>query len=811
MERCNWPATICSGYDNRGRCLFSVLFVLASKHYTIGEQPNLTFERRTLRLRFKSGFLILMALAGITIAALSCCGRAMPCAGPSIYQREAVSSVRNTIVEFSVDAETKSGDYIKATNDGGLIFLKRTYFKIVPWMALYDKGRSAWIVLLVNVTSSNFRISYMFLRNGTGTFTLWHYDYESSTYDGYLFYGADSVKNKTCLSTSVPMPNLSIVPEAKCSSGISALGATLFIDDQRGFYISGAESLSLYPILRDASQIWFLMDDHQGRYYFSIFSLSETDREHILRAHTIRLNDLYRLSFENIAALWMPGRFPYSLTVFSDLGNVTVKINGFPFKTNELGRIELRVPIGDVAVEAQNELAAGRGSRRFFSEWKWLTRSNPTLVRITQNTDLYLTYRTQFYLSLSSPYGSPKGEGWYDAGTLAKFSVEPFVELSNRTRLMFYGWTGDQESRDSEGVVTVDRPKTLRANWKRQYEIQIWTKGLPSGAAVNLAVNENQTTVKTPFTHRQWVNADSALTVKIYPMNFTASQVRYIFRRWQTEEGTAVILPVTVKSPMQLIARYETEEPFIGKIALQVVPTTLLLENTVKIKGATTPPRPLTNVTIFSSQDSAEWIPVATVTTDSSGNYEYEWDVPQGEKILFRARWTYDPDYDPLESSIITVTRIVSVAGRQSQWPQFLYVILRPLENAPIPGQVTATLLYPLIKISEITMQASAAARTPKWLQEVTAWALTGALTGPLYLGPLFAVLAIAWKKATHRSPSARWLSVFVIATAVGIGLTLIGQTLSASAILQIGLAVGTIAPSLFTAYVVALAIAKIT
>ncbi len=766
-------------------------------------------------MRFKRGFLILVALAGITFATLSCCGRAMAYADSSVYQKETLSSVRNPIVEFSVDAETKSGDYIKATNEGGLIFLKGRHLKVVPWNSLYDTATKAWVVFLINVTSNSFSVIYLYLWNGTGAFKLQYYEYGATSLEIYLFYGADHVKNQTRPTPSIEMPRLSIVPEAKNPSGVSALGPTLFINDKGGFYINRTELLSLYPLLYNrflgVSELWLLMTDLQGRYYYSIFYLFERDLDHVLRAHTLRLNDLYQAPFENIEAKWMPGPFPYSLTVFSDIENVTVKINGFPFKTNELGRIEIRVPIGDIAVEAQNEIMTGRGSRRVFSEWKWLTKSNPTFVRITQNTNLYLTYRTQFFLSLSSPYGSPIGEGWYDAGTTVTFSIEPFIDLSNKTRLVFYGWTGDQESSNSEGVATVDKPKTLRANWRRQYEIQISTKGLPSGVAVTLAANENQTTVKVPFTNRQWVNADSSLTIKIYPTNLTASQVRYVFRRWQTEDGTTIVLPATVKSPMQLIARYETQEPFTGKITLQVIPTTLLLGNTVTIKGATTPSRSLTNVTIFWSQDSVEWIPIATVATDSSGNYDHVWEIRHGEKIYFKARWTYDPDYDSLESSIVTVTRIVSVAGQQLQWPQFLHSIFMFLENAPIPRQMTATLLYPLIKISEIAMQVSSATGTPKWLQEVTTWVLTGALAGPLYLGPFLALLAIAWRRATHRSPSARWLIIFVIATAVGIGLMLIGQVLSASAILQVGLAVGTIAPSLLTAYVLALAIAKIT
>ena len=762
-------------------------------------------------MRFAIAFLVLLALAGMTTATLPCHGQAMAHVDFSAHQKEASYSVRNSIVEFSVDAETKSGDYLKATNEGGILFLKKMYFTVIPWTAVYDKGRNAWIVLLANVTSTNFRISYMFLRNGTGSFTLWHYDYERSMQEGYLFYGADRVKNKTCLSPSVPMPRLSIIAEAKISSDISALGATLFIDDQRGLYVNGSDSLSLYPILKDVDQTWFLLCDHHGRYYFSIFYFFESDREHVHRAYTIRLNDLYQPPFETITALWMRGRFPCSLAVISDLRNVTVKISGFPFKTNEQGMIEVRVPMGDIAVEAENEITAGRGSRWVFSEWKSFAKSNPTLVRITQNTNLYLKYRTQFYLSLNSPYGSPIGEGWYDSGTTAKFSIEPFIDLSNRTRLVFCGWTGDQESSNFEGVAIVDKPKTLRASWKRQYEVQISTKGLPSGVTVTVAINENQTTVQVPFTHRQWVNADSALTIKIYPANLTAYQVRYVFRRWQTEAGSTIALPATLKSPVQLIARYETEEPFTGKITLQVVPTTLLLGNTVTIRGTTTPSRSPTNVTIFCSQDSAEWIPIATVITDTNGNYEYAWEAYSGEKIYFKAKWTYDPDYDPLESSVTTVTRIVTPTGRQSRWPQFLHGIMRLLENTPVPSQVTAGLLFPLLKISEIATLASVATGAPLWLQDVTTWGLTGALVGPIYLGPLLALLAIAWKRATHRSPSARWLILFTTAAAIGIGLVLIGQVLSASTILQVGLAVETIAPSLLTAYLVALVIAKIT
>jgi len=737
----------------------------------------------------------------------------MAYAGPSLHQKQTLSSVRNLIVEFSVDAETKSGDYIKATNEGGLIFLKGRHLKVVPWNALYDTATKTWVVFLINVTSNSFSVIYLYLLNGTGAFKLQYYEYGAPSLEIYLFYGADHVKNQTRSTPSMEMPRLSIVPEAKNPSGISALGPTLFINDKGGLYINWTEPLSLYPLLYSrfpsVSELWLLMTDLQGRYYYSIFYLFERDRDHILRAHTLRLNDLSKAPFENIEAQWLLGTFPCSLTVSSDVKNVTVKINGFPFKTNELGRIEIRVPMGDIAVEAQSEVTTGRGSRKIFSEWKWFTKSNPTFVRIAQNTDLYLTYKTQFYLSLKSPYGPPIGEGWYDAGTLARFSVEPLIDLSNGTRLMFCGWTGDQESKSFQETVTIDKPKTLHANWKRQYELLITTKGLPSGVAIDLTVNRNQTTVSVPFRHRQWVDADSALMINTYPTNLSVSQIRYVFRRWQTEVGETIVLPTVLKGPMQLTARYETEESFTGKITMQVVPTTLVVGDTVTIRGTTTPSRPFTNVTIFWSQDSTGWSQVTTVTTDPSGDYVCVWQMRQSEKIYLKARWTYDPDYEPIESSISAVTRIVT--GRHLRWPEFLNSIVGLVENSPVPSQVIAILLYPLIKVSEAAMLLSATTGSPQWLREVTAWVLTGTLVGPLYLGPFLTLFALAWKKATHRSPSANWLILFITATAIGVGLSLIGQVLSAPAILQTGLAIDMIAPSLLTSYLVALAMAKIT
>jgi len=711
-------------------------------------------------MKLRRGLLPLLALSAMLIAVASCQltvvrGSSSPQKHSSAIQSLGIPvlSVLSTEVsplygptllsevEFYADAETRNGDYVKVTNAGGFVFVKGRSFKVVPWNTVYDPKTGAWVVFLANVTSDSFRIMYLYLKNGTGAFSLWCYEYDSSLFEGYLFYGSDFVRNKTCSAPSVRMPKLSIVPQTKNPSGMSALGPTLFISSQTGLYMNGTETLSLYPLLYrtfpGTSELWVLIDDHQGRYYYSIFYLFESDREHVFRGHTLRLNDLYLSSFESIAAEWMPGLFPYFLTVVSEGSNITTKIHGFPFKTDRLGRIEVRVPGGDIQVEAQKEASTGSGVRRIFSEWKWLTKSNPVSVRVLQNIDLYAIYKTQLYVSIRSAFGSPVGEGWYDEGATAKFSVEPVIDVLNSTRLVFNGWTGDENISNREGSTTVDRPKTLRANWKRQYEIEISTKGVPQGVSMNLTMNGNQTTASAPFTHRQWADADSVLEIGIDPSRFTSSNTRYAFLRWQTESGTAVSIPFTVKVPIHIIASYKTDEPFAGKATLQIDPTILLLRETVTIKGTTNPARPSTNVSLLWSQDSVEWSLITTVAADSQGNYEHVWNIQPFDKLYVKAKWTYDPDYEPLESSIVVLTRINSSYRRMLQSPEFLRNFVVLLENSPVLSKLAA------ISLNLLTNPRDAIQST-----------VTDSLAIPIYLGLFLLIAVLIWRRKHKPSSS---------------------------------------------------------
>ena len=86
----------------------------------------------------------------------------------------------------------------------------------------------------------------------------------------------------------------------------------------------------------------------------------------------------------------------------------------------------------------------------------------------------------QFYLEIDSNLGSPQGEGWYDEGTTAKFSVSsPSIDLtsssviSNLSQLLirdvFVSWSGDLNTNNSSDSIFIDSPKIIVADWSNDY------------------------------------------------------------------------------------------------------------------------------------------------------------------------------------------------------------------------------------------------------------------------------------------------------------------------------------------------------
>jgi len=173
-------------------------------------------------------------------------------------------------------------------------------------------------------------------------------------------------------------------------------------------------------------------------------------------------------------------------------------------------------------------------------------------------------YVTQYYLTVTSPFGIPSGEGWYDAGTTAYAELDTgLIDHGNGTRRMFVSWSGDASGTNyvQSDPIIMDAPKEAVASWQTQYYLTV--RADPPGI--------------TTIPGEGWYNESETVTL-------TAPDVAgYQFNYWdvnETSKGAGVNpIMVTMDAPYVATAHYTAITP---QYTLTIITTT----------GGTTDPPP---------------------------------------------------------------------------------------------------------------------------------------------------------------------------------------------------------------------------
>ena len=89
-------------------------------------------------------------------------------------------------------------------------------------------------------------------------------------------------------------------------------------------------------------------------------------------------------------------------------------------------------------------------------------------------------YKTQYYLTVSSPYGSPNPtSGWFDSASSITASVNSPVSGPTDTRYVCIGWSGTGSAPPSgtgtSVAFTITQPSSITWNWKTQYKLYVFT------------------------------------------------------------------------------------------------------------------------------------------------------------------------------------------------------------------------------------------------------------------------------------------------------------------------------------------------
>ncbi len=189
------------------------------------------------------------------------------------------------------------------------------------------------------------------------------------------------------------------------------------------------------------------------------------------------------------------------------------------------------------------------GTRLVFAGWGGDasgtgTASNPIVMDGPKTAQA--VYTTQYYLSVTSAYGTSSGAGWYDAGSTATFAVNASVlSVSPGVRVSFAGWSGNATGTSLSGTFTMDGPRTASAEWEREYLVTVTSDvGTVTGGG--------------------WYAAGATVTLGA-PAQATANGQTYTFAGWTGDvSGTLANLTFTASRPVSAHATWTPVSTGLG-------------------------------------------------------------------------------------------------------------------------------------------------------------------------------------------------------------------------------------------------------
>jgi hypothetical protein len=706
-------------------------------------------------------------------------------------------SVTNQVPDFYAIGES-NGVKLEISPNGGTLSTTASSQALTPWgyvTATWPAG-TVYIIFLANVTQNDFSIDFLYLTNSSSQFTLRTFGYQSATLSMMTFDGNEIVNSGMVETTSVDMPKISLDVKPRVNNPLSAIGPSIYINQNSGTIISGTTMLKVTPIQNqifqsptDYNELWALLTDDVGDYYFAILYMQNSDQSHVILEHEIRLNDYQTVPGQTFNAQWTGGPLPSNLKVTLPEPNLIVKVDGFPFQTDNRGQALISVPQGSITVETPNEITPAPGVRMHFSSWGDSGNANPLKLNIDSYADLKARYQSEYQLTIDSPYGPAKGAGWYAQASNATFSVPSMIDLNNGTRRVFQQFVGDYNSTSNSGILIMNSPKHVITNWQTQFYVQLQTSGAPSNFTVAVAVDGNLQFVSESSSSGLWVSRGHQLNIQVQTKQIPGAGLNYNFQELrvngQTSSGNIV-----VNGPMSIEILFSQEQKASSTIDLKVNPTSTLSGNPVTIAGSVSGSNGPSNVTLSISSNKVDWRQLAKVPLGASGSFSYAWIPSQPQTYYITATWPGDSQHAPSSATTSVdvqnpapigiptssgLQNIVQTISNQLRAIPLLALPLKLVTSLLTLGTITADSLFP---------NASG----------VGGYFIGSLLVGFVFVFPISAIVLSIKAARSRKSPSFVWLiplatvwiaALFVL-VASGIFFSVPQALLSASAFLLV-------------------------
>jgi hypothetical protein len=678
------------------------------------------------------------------------------------------SSVRNKVLDFYAGGSAE-GYTFRASPQGTTLAINGLgVTTLTAWgyvSAQWSLG-PVYIIFLANVSQTDFKIGFLYLTNVTNQpFILRWFDYGSGALTSWTFQGVQHVYNRTVTTLSVDMPKLQIVPESKISSPISALGPDMYLASIGGKLQNSTKLLNIYPIhtqlfagSTDYNEVWSLLTDPQGGYYFTILYMQNSDTSHVLVEHLLRLNDYKTFDGRTVDARWIKGSLPNQVTVRTGQSNLTVTINDFPFQTNERGMVTVGVPNSRVKLEVPSEIQNSAQSRLHFSSWKNFGSENPLRLLLNSSLDITANYTHEYSLTIATQYGTPSGAGWYTQGTNVTFGVQSEIDSGNGTKVVFENWQGASNSTSNQTWTVMNSAEQANALWKKQYRITLTPVGLPDNVTTQVIVNNSMVTINGSKPYTVWADANSPLSIGVQSTEIEQSATNYYYAGLRVDNQT-VMGSLTITKPLEVMVTFTGVPKAIINVNLDVSPTVAAPGYPVKITGSIqSMPKESTSVSLLYSLNDVNWERIANVSVSPDGTFSYKYPFNQPGNYYLRVFWPGDSKHS--SASQVVNVRIVDSTMPIISTSDPLAPIVTRLVDAFYSVPYASSLLSfagTMIAFGYILTSFIIPGGSP-----FVGYIIGSLLIGFIYVFPPAAVLAVVRAVASHRRPSLLWVTPLV-------------------------------------------------
>jgi hypothetical protein len=550
--------------------------------------------------------------------------------------------------------------------------------------------------------------------------------------------------------------------------------------------LNGSSTLDIYPLMNQLYQetdayneVWSLLVDSVGNNYFAILYMQNSDHDHVVMAHAVRLNDMTIVNDKTFNAIWTNELFRYPLTITLPVANATVKVNGFPLQVEKRGVsfASVYVPAGNFSVEVPNTILLNPGTQVIFSSWESRANQNPIVIDVSSPVDLTAQYKTQYKLSVTTPQGEAQGSGWYDAGSNSTFTATGLVTFDNGTRRGFERWSGDYSGNAQSGSVVMNSPKQIVAVYKTQYRVGLQLSGTPSNASATLMVNGTPLSVNGSRPAELWADENAKLNLEVQTPQILGANANYNFAGFQAN-NQPISSPIVITRPTTVAVTYSTTPKVQGVIQMRVNQATDSSGYSISISGSINSAGSQAVVNLSYSKDKVTWQPIGTITANQDGTFAYTWKPSSAGSYFIRASWSGDTDHLPASQETSVDVRGISLPSSGS----FGDVVSNIAAEAgkfpgitPLVGLATALILFG-IALAGLLLPGSS---------PVIGYFIGSLLVGFVYVFPLSAIILSVKSARSHRAPSVFWLTPLATAWFAALGVLIFAGALLPSGLID--------------------------